>query len=94
MNGHRYPVSAPAPPRRKQSTTRAYLCLVLALLIDPVPGLLAFLRVLHPGRDGADLDLLQRCGEVDIERERVRRVDIASWWVLLQDLVLRACEGL
>ena len=71
-----------------------HLRLMATLLVDAILRLLALLSVLHTRCDGADLDLLQGCREVDIERERVRRVDIASWWVLLQDLVLRACEGL
>ena len=74
------------------SDTSVYLCLMLALLVDAVFCLLALFRVLDPRRNGADLDLLQWSGEVDIERERIRRVDVAPWWMLLENFVLRACE--
>ena len=71
-----------------------HLRLMSTLLLDTVLRLLPLVRVLHPRCDGADLDLLQRCGEVRVERERVVRVDVPPRWMLLEDLVLCAGERL
>ena len=68
----------------------AHLCLMPALLLDLVLRLLPLVCVLHPRGDGADLDLLERRGEVRIERERVVGIDVPPGWVLLEDLILRA----
>lgn len=71
-----------------------HLGLVPALLVDAVLRLLALFCVLHARRDGADLDLLQRRGEVCVERERVAGAHFAPWRMLLQDFVLCARERL
>ena len=65
-----------------------HLRLMPSLLVNAVLGLLPLLGVLHSRRDGADLDLLEGCAEVGVERESIGRIDIATGWVFLQDLVL------
>ena len=71
-----------------------YLRLMLSLFVDTVLRLFPFVARLHARDNCTDLDFLQWCGKVDVERKRVRWVDVASRWMLLENLVLRASERL
>jgi hypothetical protein len=47
----------------------AYVCLMLALFINPIPSLLPLFAVLDFCGNSANLNFLQWCCEVGIERE-------------------------
>lgn len=89
IHAYIYPSACPLPALCLRN---AHLRLVPALLLDPVLRLLPLVRVLHPRGHRADLDLLQRCGEVRVERERIIKINVPPGWVLLEDLVLCAGE--
>ena len=65
-----------------------------SLLVNSISRLFPLAGGFHLRRDGTDFDLLKLTGEIRIEAERVGRVNVATWWMFLQDLKLGTSQRL
>ena len=69
------------------------LRLIIAIRGDTLVGLLILLFGLF-GLDLVDLDAIPRVGEVGIQCKLVGVIDVFTFWLLVEDAVLGAGEGL